>query len=269
MTVLIGWIGVDSHSPCSAYILSDSRLSWGTSPSAYNFGRKLFSLKNSPDILGYCGDALFSSQVLSQISEMDEYNLLFQDNLSSMERSDIVLKQINTQFAEYSLLARNVSSIYHISRDTDESFHAYKYTYDVANSGWIPQYLHIKAQESALIFWDGSGSDEFYRLFQKYNNGDISGTSRNIYQCFCDALAHTVIPSCGGAPQLVGLYRGKKFNGISFGIIYKGKCYFMGSPVSEQCVSNSIRWYNENFEICDGITKTRLPNAMRQPNPNI
>ena len=52
MTVLIGWIGVDSHSPCSAYILSDSRLSWGTSPSAYNFGRKLFSLKNSPDILG-------------------------------------------------------------------------------------------------------------------------------------------------------------------------------------------------------------------------
>lgn len=122
---------------------------------------KLFSLKNSPDILGYCGDAYFQVKFFHKFSEMDEYNLLFQDNLSSMERSDIVLKQINTQFAEYPLLARNVSSIYHISRDTDESFHAYKYTYDVANSGWIPQYLHIKAQESALIFWDGSFQTSF------------------------------------------------------------------------------------------------------------
>ena len=269
MTVLIGWIGVDSRSPCSAYIMSDSRLSWGTHPSAYNFGRKLFALKNSPDILGYCGDVVFSSQVLSQIVELDEYGLLFQAGMNSAERSESILKQINTQFAGYPPYARNISSIYHISRDIGQSFCAYKYSYDPKHNNWIVSCLPIETSQSSLVFCDGSGSSEFSELYRKYNAGDIAGTSRNIYQCFCDALTHTKILSCGGAPQLVGLYRGEKFNGISFGIIHDDKCYFLGSPISERCFPDSVRWYNDNFEICDGITKERLPNAMRQPNPNI
>ena len=176
MTVLIGWIGVDSHSPCSAYIMSDSRLSWGTHPSAYNFGRKLFALKNSPDILGYCGDVVFSSQVLSQIVELDEYGLLFQAGMSSAERSESILKQINTQFAGYPLCARNISSIYHISRDIGQSFCAYQYSYDPKHNNWIVSCLPIETSQSSLVFCDGSGSSEFSELYRKYNAGDNAGT---------------------------------------------------------------------------------------------
>lgn len=269
MTVLIGWIGVDERSPCSAYIMSDSRLSWGTDPSTYNYGRKLFALKNSPDILGYCGDVLFSSQVLSQIVELDEHKLLFRASMSSAERSELILKQINTQFAEYPGHARHTASIYHMSRDVDKAFCAYKYSYDRAHNNWIVNCLPIETSQSSLVFCDGSGSSEFSHLYRKYSSGDIAGTSRNIYQCFCDALTHSRILSCGGAPQLIGLYRGEKFNGISFGIIHDDKRYFLGSPISERCFPDSVRWYNDNFEICDGITKERAPNAMRQPNPNI
>ena len=189
--------------------------------------------------------------------------------MGSAERSDFILQQINTQFKAYPPHARNISAIYHISRDADKSFCAYKYSYDSVLGIWIVCCLPIEKSHSSLVFRDGSGSNEFAQLYEKYDSGDIAGTSRNIYQCFCDALTHTKIPSCGGAPQLVGLYRGKKFNGISFGTIYNKERYFLGSPLSERSFPNSVRWYNENFEICDGITMERLPNAMRQPNPNV
>lgn len=269
MTVLIGWIGVDTHSPCSAYLLSDSRFSWGTNPDTYNYGRKLFALKNSPDILGYCGDAFFSSQVLSQIVSLDDNNLLFQEDDSSLIRSKKILGQINKQFNSYPIHARNKSVIYHISRDNDSTFQAYKYSYDSKINHWIVSDIEYDRSHSNLILRDGTGAEEFLSLYCKYERGDISGTSRNVYQCFCDALKHTKIHSCGGAPQLVGLYRGKKFNGLSFGIIYNGQRYFLGSPLDECSSDNVTRWYNENFEICDGVTMKRLPNAMRQPNPNL
>ena len=269
MTVLIGWIGVDSHSPCSAYLLSDSRFSWGTNRDTYNYGRKLFALKNSPDILGYCGDAFFSSQVLSQIVSLDENNLLFQKNVSSLIRSRTILDQINKQFDSYPAHARNKSVIYHISRDCDATFRVYKYSCDAKSNFWIASDIEYDSSHSNLILRAGTGAEEFVALYSKYERGDISGTSRNVYQCFCDALKHTQIPSCGGAPQLVGLYRGEKFNGLSFGIIYNGKRDFLGSPLEECSSDNVTRWYNENFEICDGATMNRLPNAMRQPNPNL
>lgn len=41
MTILIGWLGVDERSPCSAYLMSDSRFTWGTNPESYNYGQKL------------------------------------------------------------------------------------------------------------------------------------------------------------------------------------------------------------------------------------
>ena len=37
MTILIGWLGVDSHSPCSAYLMSDSRFTWGGTPPGYGY----------------------------------------------------------------------------------------------------------------------------------------------------------------------------------------------------------------------------------------
>jgi hypothetical protein len=58
MTIILGWLAVDSHSPSSAYIASDSRFTWGHVAN-YSYGRKLFAFKDYPDILGYCGDVLF------------------------------------------------------------------------------------------------------------------------------------------------------------------------------------------------------------------
>ena len=268
MTVLIGWIGVDSRVPCSAYLMSDSRISWNDQLGAYDYGRKLFAFKNSPDILGYCGDVTFPSMILSQICELEGSGLLCTASESSSQRSQVVLSQIAKQYKAYPIHKRRYCSIYHISRNLDSSFCAYKYYYDSVHDNWITEYLSTPNDRSELIIEDGSGSSEFKRLYLDYQDGDLANTSRNLFQCFCDSLANTKIDSCGGAPQLVGLYNGKKFNGLSFGIIYQGKRYFYGSPYNDQGDHKSVRWYNENFEICDGGTMKILPNAMRQPNPN-
>lgn len=39
MTMLASWIGIDTYGPTSAYIVSDSRISWGKA-AAYDHGKK-------------------------------------------------------------------------------------------------------------------------------------------------------------------------------------------------------------------------------------
>ena len=268
MTVLIGWIGVDSRVPCSAYLMSDSRISWNDQCGTYDYGRKLFAFKNSADILGYCGDVTFPNSVLSQLCEWESNGLLCIGSETSSQRSQKILYQIAKQYEAYPLQQRRPCSIYHISRDLDASFCAYKYWYDSTCDEWRIDYLSTPEKNSKIVICDGSGASEFMSLYQKYQDGDLANTSRNLFQCFCDSLSNTKIGSCGGPPQLVGLYNGEKFNGLPFGVIYQGERYFYGSPFDDQGDHKSVRWYNENFEICDGGTMKILSGAMRQPNPN-
>lgn len=44
-----------------------------------------------------------------------------------------------------------------------------------------------------------------------------------------------------------------------------GEKYYQGQNVDEYYDMLDIRWYSENFEICDAITKLRKESAMRQP----
>lgn len=268
MTILIGWLGVDSRSPCSAYLMSDSRFTWNGQKDSYNYGQKLFAFKSSPDILGYCGDVLFASQTLSQIVNMGDSGTLFPASANSTERSRIIYNQIKKQFEGYPEFARNASSIFHISRDNASQFNIFRYDYLPASGTWSMKELLANTDKSALVFAEGSGAQEFRRYYSKYQEGDIANTSRNIYQCFCHSLMHSSIPSCGGAPQLVGLYRGKRFHGIPFGVVYNHTRYLLGAPAPDLPDYNSVRWYNENFEICDGNSMERFTYAMRQPNPN-
>lgn len=269
MTILIGWIGVDSRRASSAYLMSDSRISWGNNPNAYDRGRKLFALRNHPDILGYCGDISFPLQFLSQIYELDSNGLLFTNCMSSAERAHIILNQLNKQYSAVPIHAKGSFSIYHISRDLDLSFSAYKYFLDSSSDHWNIESINTKLDESAIIIQAGSGHHAFNELYvNRYKDGALSGTSRNIYQCLCHMLFQQTEPTCGGPPQLIGLYVSKNYNGMSYGIIHENQRYFCGAPCEFEQGLDFVRWYNDEFEICDGLTMKRLPNAMRQPNPN-
>jgi len=57
--------------------------------------------------------------------------------------------------------------------------------------------------------------------------------------------------------------------GINFGIVSKGKRYFLGMEIPRSSHFNNIEWRNELFELCDGETKKIKVGAAHQPNPNI
>ena len=75
-TLIMGWLAYDSRGPCSACIARDSGISNGINH--YDNSKKLFALRNMPDILGDCGETMFINQGLSTITNIcDENRLLF------------------------------------------------------------------------------------------------------------------------------------------------------------------------------------------------
>ena len=52
MTMLASWVGIDTHGPASAYIISDSRISWNEQEN-FDHGKKVFASKNYPELFGY------------------------------------------------------------------------------------------------------------------------------------------------------------------------------------------------------------------------
>lgn len=274
MTMIVGWVAVDQRSPASAYIASDSRFTWGgTKDSVFEYGRKVFACKNSADIFAYCGDVLFSSLALARVVEMADNGLLYEPNADSNQRFEAVNHHLMKLVSYYpsSALGYDVQ-MYHISRDHGGKFHFYEYSYNTTK-GWKSSEMETDLSKSGVIFAGGIGKKRFEDLYIQYQAGINSDTSRNIFQCFCDCLKHKEPVMCGGAPQLVGLYRvapsakGAIRNGMNYGIIWNGSRYYLGSEVDKPENYDIIRWYNDCFEICDCETMRRKQNAMIQPNP--
>ena len=130
---------------------------------------------------------------------------------------------------------------------------------------WENIKIHTDFKKSKNLFSDGSGKKEYDENFLRFKNGNNESTSRNYFHCFCDIVKNVKDKHTGGIPQLVGLYNGSKFNGMYHGTIVDGQAYYQGLKMGNVYGMSNIRWYNENFEICDWNTKQREANAMVQP----
>jgi hypothetical protein len=271
MTLLVSWVGVDTHGPSSVYIAADSRISWGTA-AQYDHGRKLFACRNSADIFGYCGDVLFPSIVLAQIIEMADSGLLFDPDDDPVLRSDAVTQKLKHQFATYprDVSGMNVNSldVLHASRRKEgPEFECRLLTWTRA-AGWRSDAVTLPTH-SDVLFARGSGARDFTQRYNAYQKGPNADTSRSVFHCFCDSLLNSSLPSVGGAPQLVGLIRKPESVGQQFGVISSSQRYLLGACVDELMNFDRIEWRNELFEICDGKTCQRKPRAQPQPNPHL
>lgn len=260
VTLIVGWLACDQRRPCSAYIASDSRIS--DNINYYDNSQKLFALKNTPDILGYCGETLFTYQILARITDMCNTNKLFLQDLDYQDRSNIIFDEIKKKHARYNL-NNNPIRIYHIGRNNQRLFETKRYVWNGKN--WTNPAINTNYNKSMKLFVDGSGGSEFESCFKNYANGNNENTSRNYFHCFCDVIKNVKDRHTGGTPQLVGLYNGTKFNGMYHGTIIDGKAYYQALEVDDIYRMSDVRWYNENFEICDWDTKQRQSGAMIQP----
>jgi len=270
MTLLVAWAGIDTHGPASVYIASDSRISWkpGTN---FDFGRKVFAFQKWPDVLGYCGDVLFPSIALNQIVDLADAGLLFEKTFTCKQKFQAIANKLNDLFREYpqfhSGIAENSLSIIHCSRDQvdHKKFFCHSYRWS-KKQGWYGTEVEFPSK-SEVLFALGTGAKHFEENFKRYSKGTNSGTSRAVFHCFCDTLDYTTELSVGGAPQLVGIIRKPDSVAQTFGVIHKNRRYFLGAHIDNLRHLDNISWRNNNFEICDGHTKLKAPNAQPQPDP--
>lgn len=268
MTILASWIGVDTHGTASAYIAADSRVSWGDI-AYFDHGRKVFAYRNSPDILGYCGDVLFPTMVLSQITEMADRGLLFSPQTPCKERFEAIKEKLVQQFHKYPRMVKTITSdilqVLHISRDPiDNLDFGCRLIEWTRKSGWSGKEMTMPSK-SGILFVLGSGAKEFNENLGRYSKGPDRGTSRSVFHCFCDTLFNMKDEKCGGAPQLVGIYRKPDSPGITFGIVKDKRRYFLGAQIDNNVDFTGIEWRNDLFELCDGQTMKKFVHAQSQP----
>nr|WP_320024119.1 hypothetical protein [uncultured Acetobacterium sp.] len=269
MTMLASWICHDTHGPTSAYIVADSRFSTSSSVN-FDFGKKVFASKSFPELFGYAGDVLFPSVVLSQIVEMIDSGILLNEKMRCEEKNSIIFERICNSLLKYQdILGNGVVQIMHITRDT--CFEKYPMFYEyiltwTKSSAFSWENVKLPAESGVLGVLEvlGSGRREFHENYNRYQGGINKSTSRNVFHCFMDTLENIKDPFCGGAPQLVGLYRKPFTGGMSYGILYKGKRYFLGMEIPKGSSFDKVEWRNELFEICDGDTRKIADGAMKQ-----
>lgn len=270
MTLLVCWAGIDTHGPSSLYIASDSRISWDKATS-FDAGRKVFAFSRWPDVLGYCGDVLFPSIALNQIVDLADAGLLFAPNFSPKQKFQAIVNKLNDLCSEYPAvsagLAKHTLTIVHGSRDprNNHVFFCHSISWS-SETRWRGQEREMP-KASDVLFALGTGAAEFRENYLRYNTGPTKDTSRAVFHCFCDSLATTSDPSVGGAPQLVGLIRKPESTAFTIGVIHEGKRTFLGAHIDNLRNFDTVPWRNVNFELCDGKTMQRLPNAQLQPDP--
>lgn len=266
MTTLIAWLGADSRGPSSLNFAADSRFTW--QPGVFwDGGKKLFASRRTPDMFGFCGDALFASQALSQTLELVESGLLFAgSSLPDDDRLNTIRAFVQQAFERLPYNQRRAFTAVYATRFGDgmeSRFFAGSIDWSPLG-GWSSQILPLPTS-SGLIRAYGSGKSLAEEDQERWRKSDVGGTSRAVFSAFCEHLTAERDASTGGAPQLVGLSR--KGPAVTFGTIFQGKKWLSGAAVPDDAYNPKQEWRDALFQRCDGRTMLPLTNAQRQPRP--
>jgi len=267
MTSLISWVGVDSRGASSLYFASDSRISWPGTAGIWDHGRKLFACRRYPHMFGYCGDVLFPTQTLSQITEVIDSDLIAFSPAGTIDRStEQVVSIMESALNTYPAVARNKFDILYCTREGEymqARFHLRQIAFDPPAAPTISS-IEIPGESGAAAIL-GSGSQTVRTHLNRWAKSHVGGTSRAVFSAFCDSLQSESDPLSGGPPQLVGLHR--KSPPKTFGMIWQQRRYFYGLEASPPDTQDGVGWFNELFEICDPQTLARKRGAQPQPRP--
>lgn len=247
MTSLIAWVGKDSRSLSSAYIATDSRISWGARH-VWDGGRKTFASDTSPDIFGYVGDVLLPSVVLSQFTTLLDVGAWSQD---VDQRFAALFALAREQVAACPSSQRRPFTLVHCARLGEGMTTRFRLavTEYKAVGSW-EQESHDAPDASAQILVNGSGQASVDAALARWARSEVSGTSRAVFSAFTQSVSNGGDPLSGGPVQLVGLRR--VGGGINFGVWHMGQRYIAGQPVPECAQARPVEWFNERFERCDG-----------------
>lgn len=176
MTTLAAWSGVDPRGPSSLYLVSDSRISWGSYLNRWDAGRKLFACKSTPDVFGYVGDVLFPSLMLGQIIAAADDGMLFPMEASAEARHAIVAETVKVSLGSRFNAPDRSFAILHGARDgrgMNARFRLWTLTYVASTwtrpAVWTDEELSIDKTQSALHTALGSGGAQSRSRMKTFN----------------------------------------------------------------------------------------------------
>ncbi|MGZ9899796.1 hypothetical protein [Shewanella gaetbuli] len=265
ITTLIAWVACDGAAKKNAvYLASDSRLSWGQL-GYWDLGRKIFPSEKYGDILGFCGDALFCSQQLSQIITYIDSCSSFEVVNEPLERSDLIYELIKNSFGPYpKKFALKSFTIVYLTRRAKYDFCAFSIKWSSAK-GWSKEELKI-GNTSSLIIWAGSGGNEYKELHaNEIKHSDFGENSRGYFYALNRFIKSNKDPATGGPPQLSCLYNIGA--AVKIGTVFDEERYIYGLKIPNGENINNVRWVNDTLETFDANQLKRFQNAQAQPVP--
>ncbi|MCB1594469.1 MAG: hypothetical protein KDI76_06100 [Xanthomonadales bacterium] len=266
MTLLVAWTGIDSRSPASVYIATDSRVSWGDQD-FFDHSNKTFALRQFPAILGYCGDSLASQMLISQamavIEAMPDYAGKNLENLV-----DLFIRLIVRNYTQYPVkFSTGNFTVVMCGKATIESAGDFEcFRIDSTFKDTTKSKL-LLPNKSGPIVVAGSGRIDFeeqYKIHQSSENPNKS-TSRDVFHAFYQSINKGGNPTVGPAPQIVSVIRKPNSGGAHCGVVVKDQRYISGQLVDKDIVPEGLQWFNDNFEITNPHTKRREDGAQVQP----
>ncbi len=249
MTSLVSWVGVDQRGPSSIYIATDSRVSWETHQSVWDFGRKVFASRTRPEVLAYVGDVLFPSLILGQIVDIIDDGRAIGNEGTPENRFEWIKSVVRESFEQFPSHAQNSFRIAYATRTGEKMGSEFHFFWLKWDGEWSSGQYEIPITSDTVAVW-GTGRNSICRWKQRWDSSIQRQTSRAIFSALCDSLDHGYDPRSGGAPQLVGIYRIDIARTI--GIIHQGRPYIFGLPVTpSEHSAGTIEWRNRLFERCN------------------
>jgi hypothetical protein len=265
MTTLAAWASVDSRRLSACYLVSDSRISWGTK-SSWDCGQKLFVSIRFPDLFGYCGDVQFPTLALRQVLDKIDQGFLFSATASASERNRALSSELARCYTNYPEHGPQRSTILHVARQgigRDALFKLWRI--DWTRSTTVQSQAIDLPTTSVLGVSLGSGCSVLVERNEKWKKAQ-GRTARGVFGSFCEAISSSVDPFTGGPPQLVGLYPSGPAR--LFGVVDGNQRYLAGQLAYDDGNLEGFEWRNTLFERVDPRTRSLLKGAQRQPKPS-
>jgi hypothetical protein len=251
VTSFVSWLGADSRGPTSIYFASDSRISWGRDPLAWDTGRKLFACRESPEIFGFTGYVLLPQSILARASEFIDRRIWPPlPSLSPTERAATLAVLTKKEVEAHMHPIAEDFSLFYAARSGEGmpdrcGFQLFQIHCN-ARSREITVHPVLMPSVSSVLLTHGTGAESINHWAARWQSSDQGGTSRAVFSAFCDSLSAKEDARSGGEPQLIGLYRHK--NAQVFGVVTARGGSFEGILGVEVPRQAGIEWRDEAFQ---------------------
>ena len=272
MTTLQSWIsysdtGKQTQLPRAIYIVSDSRITWGSAQHRWEAGRKVFATQVEPHLFGYCGDVILPALVIGQIISAIDSGVLYPKNASAIDQHDAVLKAVQRSLDQAISTPTSDFTIHHIQRERawpQTTFRAWSIFFHASKRTCTSRETPVPLT-TGLVGTFGSGKESAAKHHAEWQLSDAAGRSRALLSSFCDSIGTGNDVLSGGPPQGAALYT--KGPPVQIGMIVEGRRYLNGLEVDIAPYLSNIEWRDSLGQVVDPFTGNPMPGARRFGRP--